>query len=422
LKVLFITYYWPPAGGVSVQRILHFVNNLSALGVSCHVIYPENASYYQTDQTLKKQINSSIILHPVPIKDLTSLIKKLPGQAKEGNIKKSSKSFFSRLLKNVRANYFIPDPKINWVNPVVAKGRKIIETEHIDLIFTNGTPHSVHLAGMGLVNLTKLPWIADFRDPWTRMDNFKYFPLNKSALKKHQTLERKVIESANLTLTVSPSWADDFTELGARNSAHITNGFDEIIESIDSPEFIVSHVGSIHSDRDLNTFIDAFAKVAKSSNKSTRPWKLALVGNVDSSSLSYAKEKLNSDQLIVTGLVNHEAAKNWIARSSALLLPINKSIASKGRIPAKLFEYLSSGKPIILLGNKLGDAAKILQKCNAGKAFDPDDRKGMEAYLTAVAEGQYKYDNNSEAIQQYSRRHTAIQLHSKIKKLIDSNA
>ncbi len=408
LKVLFITYYWPPAGGVSVQRILHFVKNLSELGVNCHVIHPTNASYYQIDESLLEEVQENMYLHPVPIKDLTSLIKKLPGQAKEGNIKSGNTSFFSKVLKKIRANYFIPDPKINWVKPVIAKAHKLIEEKNFDLVFTNGTPHSVHLAGLGIKQNSSIPWIADFRDPWTKMDNFTHLPLSSSALKKHQNLEHKVIQNADLTLTVSPSWAEDFLKLGAKNSTHITNGYDDIITPKKSKYFIVSHVGSIHADRDLNGFIDAFANAA--SLVKDKQWKLALVGNVDSQTIEFAKSKLNNQQLELPGIVNHATAKDWISRSSALLLPINSSEANKGRIPAKLFEYLSSGNPIILLGKGNGDAAKIVNDCKAGKSFDNNEPKAIEEYLISISDGMHQYNANDPSIEQYSRKNTAIQL------------
>lgn len=417
LKVLFITYYWPPAGGVSVQRILHFVNNLCELGVKCHVIHPENASYYQVDSSLQEQLKQEVVTHSVPIKDLTSLIKRIPGQGKEGNIKSTNGSIFSRFLKKIRANYFIPDPKINWVKPVVSKAQKLIAQENFDLIFTNGTPHSVHLTGLRISQMSQIPWVADFRDPWTRMDNFEYLPLNTSALRKHQILERKVIQNADLTLTVSQSWAEEFRDLGAKRSAHITNGFDQIIDKKVTPEFIVSHVGSIHTDRDLSGFIHAFANASKNEKSKHQSWKLALIGNVDSNTIKLAKDKIPDNQLLLTGLVNHDVAKDWIAKSSALLLPINNSKANKGRIPAKLFEYLSSGTPIILLGKNDGDAAKILTECKAGKAFGLQDSNEIEEYLMSIAAGNHNYDPTSKNIQKYSRKNTAIELLEFMKEL-----
>jgi len=223
LKVLFITYYWPPAGGVSAQRIIHFVRNLQLLGVDCHVIHPENASYYQVDEDLISLIPEEVNLHSVKIKDVTKFVKKVPKLGSEGNIKSDKGGIINRLSKWLRANLFIPDPKVNWVKPVVSAAHKLIHAENFDLVFTNGTPHSVHLAGLAIKEKFDLPWVADFRDPWTKIDYFESMPLSSGSLRKHKQLEKKVIQTADTILTVSQSWRDDFQALGARRAECITN-------------------------------------------------------------------------------------------------------------------------------------------------------------------------------------------------------
>ena len=65
-KILIITYYWPPSGGAGVQRWLKLSNYLVKLGHEVHVIYPDKkyASYMVLDETLTKEIDSRIFLHP----------------------------------------------------------------------------------------------------------------------------------------------------------------------------------------------------------------------------------------------------------------------------------------------------------------------------------------------------------------------
>jgi len=294
MKVLFITYYWPPAGGVSVQRILHFVKGLHQLGVECHVIHPSKASYYQTDPDLNTLVPQGVHLHPVRIKDITAAVKKLPGELSDtGNIK-SKGSFFSRFTKYIRANYFIPDPKVSWVKPVTNKALSIIKELDIDLVFTNGTPHSVHLSGLNIKKATNLPWIADFRDPWTKMDNMQHLPLSPKSWKKHQLLEKEVIKNADLTLTVSPSWANDFKKMGAKNSACITNGFDTNIKRQLNNEGIIAHVGSLHADRSLDLFVTAYKTFLEKSDQKSQ---LVLVGSVAPKAIAQLKATLPSKNL-----------------------------------------------------------------------------------------------------------------------------
>lgn len=418
MKLLFITYYWPPAGGVSAQRIIHFVKNLSNLGVECHVIHPQNPTYYQEDQSLGQLIPEAVVLHPVGIKDITSLVKKVPNMNTEGNIKSNSGGLLNNLSKWLRANLFIPDPKVNWVKPVVKVASQLIQNENYDLIFTNGTPHSVHLAGLALKKKFGLPWIADFRDPWTKIDYFEKMPLTKRSLNKHTSLEAKVVHAADICLTVSPSWREDFDSLGAKQTFCITNGYEEPIQKIEEIDFIISHVGSLHGDRSLDELLIAFDLIVKKEETGQAKTKLALVGNINQTTLEQIKDNVSPDRLLLPGILSHQKAKEWIARSSVLLLPINQSKDAQGRIPAKLFEYLASQIPIVVLGSKNGDAAKIVTETKAGKCFEQDEYKALYEYISELKSKRDTANPQINDVSRYSRENTAKQLYTLIKSLI----
>ena len=418
MKILFITYYWPPAGGVSVQRILQFVTHLDKLGVECHVIHPANPSYYMEDTNLNKLIGSSIYCHPVNIFDITKLIKLLPSQGKEGNIKDQKQGGSSGVLKRIRANWFIPDPKVNWVPKIVKKASVLHEQQNFDLIFTNGTPHSVHLAGLQLKEKFQVPWIADFRDPWTKMDYFEHLPLSKKSREKHFALEKKVISNADITLTVSESWKNDFNKAGAKRAEYITNGFDEYIQNKDSDGFIIGHVGSLHSDRSLDLICAALQNINKTNPSLSEKTKLVLVGNIDASIAKKLKGKLPQKQIQLVGIVTHAEAKTWIGKSNILLLPINNSKASYGRIPAKLFEYLSAQKPVALLGKPEGDAAKIILDNGFGKSFDESQVLELEKFIVTIAEQELKSYYSKDKIEKYSRENLALELLKLMKGLL----
>ena len=419
MKVLFISYYWPPAGGVSVQRILHFVKNLSAQGVDCHVIHPSQASYYQVDETLAKLIPSEVTLHPVGIRDITSLIKKVPKLGAEGNIKSESKSPLTKLSKWIRANFFIPDPKVNWIKPVLAEATKLIQVEKFDLIFTNGTPHSVHLIGLELKKKFNLPWVADFRDPWTKMDYFESLPLSARSLAKHKKLESKVIKNADVTLTVSPQWKQDFEQIGATRVECITNGYDSVIRAQASKdEFIIGHVGSLHGDRSLEALLKAINLLIKHEAAAQRKIKLALVGNVSTTTKDLCTQSIGNERLLLPGVINHTEAKMWVAKSNALLLPINQSHDAAGRIPAKLFEYLSSGIPILVLGDTSGDAAQIVLQTKSGKCFNDTGIEEIYQFLLEILTEKWHRPKDKRLVEQYSRLDTAKELFSIFEELV----
>jgi len=130
------------------------------------------------------------------------------------------------------------------------------------------------------------------------------------------------------------------------------------------------------------------------------------------------ENKVPADRLILPGVVNHQTAKEWIARSSVLLLPINQTKDAQGRIPAKLFEYLSCAKPIVVLGSAEGDAAKIVQETHSGKCFQKGDSKLLAKYLEKIRSQDHHKAIDLESVAQYSRENTAKELYILLKSLI----
>ena len=111
------------------------------------------------------------------------------------------KSLLEEVAVWIRGNFFIPDARKFWIKPSINFLSQKFKETPFDLVITNGTPHSVHLIGLGLQNKFKFKWIADFRDPWTKVDYFDKLKLTKWAEKKHKKLENRVLKNADLVKT-----------------------------------------------------------------------------------------------------------------------------------------------------------------------------------------------------------------------------
>ena len=105
--------------------------------------------------------------------------------------------------------------------------KKYLEENPVDVIVSTGPPHSMHLIAMKVAAATGIPWIADFRDPWTKMFYFKHLCLSAWAGRKHRLLESKVLDNADVVVAVSPLVQDEFKAMTDTPVELITNGFDE---------------------------------------------------------------------------------------------------------------------------------------------------------------------------------------------------
>ena len=164
MKVLIITYYWPPAGGSGVQRWLKFVKYLQDFGVAPVVYTVANPEYPVLDETLVNEVPKNIQILKQPIWDPTDLLFwKGKNKHKTAISSLNKGGFFSF----IRGNFFIPDPKIFWVRKSVNYLHKYLQSNKVDVIISTGPPHSTHLIAQKLHQKNTIKWIADFRDPWT---------------------------------------------------------------------------------------------------------------------------------------------------------------------------------------------------------------------------------------------------------------
>ena len=176
-RVLIIAYYWPPSGGSGVQRWVKFCKYLPKEGWEPVVYAPEGADYPALDPTLEREVSCEVIRGR--IWEPYAAYKRLMGKEARTEVTEISsgeKNWKQKLSLWIRANLFVPDPRVGWVRPSVRRLKKYLKEYPVDAIVTTGPPHSVHLIGLKLHKALGIPWVSDFRDPWSRM----YYHCNTS--------------------------------------------------------------------------------------------------------------------------------------------------------------------------------------------------------------------------------------------------
>ena len=380
-KVLIITYYWPPAGGSGVQRWLKFSKYLPKYNWQPIIYTPENPYFEVKDQALLNDIPAEAKIWKSPIWEPYALKDKLFGKGSESQsagVITNKKSLKNKLLNWVRGNVFIPDPKIYWVRPSVKVLLKKILEEDIHHIITTGPPHSMHLIGLGLKKaMPNLKWIADFRDPWSELDLFNEFQLNNSSMKKHKDLEREVLQTADVTLTVSETWVKDLKRLGGDRVELITNGYDaddfELKPKIND-KFIIGHYGLLNHLRNPKNLWKSLNSLCDENTEFNNKLEIHLSGNIDGEVLaeieSYSCLKAKVKQL---GYLSHAQVLEQYNQADVLLLLLFNSKSGIGNYPGKIFEYFAAQKPILAFGPIISDAERLIKNTNTGKYFSYDD-------------------------------------------------
>ncbi|MBA6153631.1 glycosyltransferase [Gelidibacter maritimus] len=412
-KALIITYYWPPAGGPGVQRWLKFVKYLPDYNVHPVVYIPENPSYPMLDDSLIDEIPKNITIVKQPINEPYKLAEFFSKQSSKtissGVIPKTKKqSHVQRLMLYVRGNYFIPDARKAWVKPSVNYLSEYIRKENIEIIITTGPPHSLHLIGLQLKTQLGIPWIADFRDPWTTIGYHKKLKLSVSATKKHKQLEKQVLTTADHIIVTSQNTKKEFETKSNQPITVITNGYDnhKLIKVSKDSKFSLAHIGSLLSERNPIVLWKVLGELIDEHKDFRHEFILRLIGVVSAEVLHEVKKFIPEQNIALVGYVNHKEALISQRQSQLLLMIEIDSEDTKAIIPGKLFEYMVAETPIISVGPKDSDVERILQSTNTGRYFYYDDGAQLKEHLLSC----YKEFKNSAlasypiGLQQYSRK------------------
>ncbi|MCG8411829.1 MAG: glycosyltransferase family 4 protein [Bacteroidales bacterium] len=418
--VLIISYYWPSSGGGGVQRWLKFAKYLPQNNWNVHVLVPKNADYPSYDPSLEKDIPNSVTVHKCRIWEPYNLFRVFTNREKGSKVNAGQffdvgkQSLKDKIALWIRGNFLIPDPRVFWKYFAYKKGKKLIPSINPDIIITTGPPHSVHLIGLAIKKRFNLPWIADFRDPWSQLDILEKCYSSRLAIGMQKRLESKVLRSADTVLTVSSTWGAELTELGSVRTEVITNGFDQEdfknYESKRNEKFRIVHTGIITSLRNPEAFWETLNEICAENELFRDKLDLFFIGNLDPGvKNSVTQYRYLANKFNYSGYVTHDKVICEYETSELLLVLLNKSKNALGHIPGKIFEYLATNKPILALGPTQGDAAKIIG--NHGATCDFDDKNAIKQYVLKVWENYIKKENYTfDSAMKYSRQNLTKEL------------
>ena len=418
-KVLIVSYYWPPSGGISVLRSLKIAKHLPQFGWEPVIFTPENADYSTIDENNFKDIPEGTKILKIPTIEPFKLFKFVTGLKKESNLNNVLSAHDKKMGAMykfsvwVRSNFFIPDARAMWIKPSVKFLTKYVKENKIDAIFTDGPPHTNTRIATLLKQETGIPWLSDYQDPWSQVDYFKELILTDWGLKKHLKQEQEAFAAADKTTIVSPRWKTDLESLGAHNVDVIYWGYDpddylNIRINLEiSSKFSVLHAGVMGFDRNPKMFFKAIQELANEDEGFAKDFQLILLGQVDHSVKNTIKEYGISQLVKYTGNVIRKEALNQIFSAKILLLLLNQQPNAMGRVPGKLFEYLASKRPILNFGPNKSDVAKLLDNTNAGVNFEYENLSGIKSYLkekySEFNTGQLEQNVNSD-IEEYTHQ------------------
>ena len=321
-KVLLITYHFPPSAASGAFRMLGFARHLPTFGWQPLVVAPPTMPWEPVDSQLANDLPEEVVVEPVPY----------PMSA-------------PRLLRRVAQNAI-------WLPRAWFACRRLIREHRPDVILTSGPPHCVHALGHYLKRWTGLPWVADFRDPW--ISDGKNKPMrwpDRYAL----SWERRIFANADMILANAPNACglyQDTYPLQCDKIVTLTNGFDPRDcaprERGDMQVTRLLHAGEIYAGRDPLPLFEALMQL---NAESASRYQLEIMGRCEPNGMALPellRQRGWDDFVALQGQRAYQETLDAMDAADILVL-----FDSPGRtigVPAKLYEYLGAGRPILALG------------------------------------------------------------------------
>lgn len=421
-RILMIAYYFPPVAGGGVQRSLKFCKYLPGLGWKPFVLTVREPYDYYGDDSLERDIHPDVQIcrsaSIEPMKMIRKWLRKksaLRSQISENRVVQQGGVKKHAWLLTLKESLFIPDGEIGWLPFAVLKGWSVIRKYKIDLIYSTSCPYTSHLIALMLKKLCRIPWVADFRDPWSVVS--RRYGLSWRLL-VDEWLERRVLYRADRVIAVTEPIVHDFQAVYPSGKyGVITNGYDEADfvnvgkNRYNQKKFTVTYTGILYENRSPAVFLKAVNRMLDQQPGLRKMISIRIVGQLDNPGETFNSEILKSmhldDVVEVIPYVSHRESIEYAMSSDVLLLIVDSCEGNEGIMTGKIFEYLRCRKPILALAPAGGVAAKVVHKTQSGLVVSPDSAKEIQHALnrlyTAYQQNKISSFCRSGDIEIYSR-------------------
>ncbi|MDA0658941.1 MAG: glycosyltransferase [Planctomycetota bacterium] len=326
-----------------------------------------------------------------------------------------------------------PDSEIGWIFPAISRGLTMIRRFRPHVMMVTTPPHSAQLVGYFLKQLTGIPLVLDFRDPWSRAP----WQSSDSWARRftNRTLESLCVHSANHILLNTTQLRDDFRAYYSR---------------IPGPRFTTLMNGY---DPDLKDVIDGLTATCRENNID-RTWRLVHAGglygqrnpdglfaairtlNDEGISVSFEHYGTIPDESLVYDSIRRHQVESFVTLSRPLphRTMLERLALSDGililqpdthlQVPSKLFESMLFNKPLLGLCGP-GATREIMETYGLGAvamANNPGEIKcAIRSLIEAPSNMPAESRRQADALHDFHARSLTQQLHEALSRLLPSH-
>jgi glycosyltransferase involved in cell wall biosynthesis len=291
----------------------------------------------------------------------------------------------------------VPDRWQSWQPHAMRRAAAIVKEWQPSVVMSTYPIATAHRIGYRVSRMFKLPWVADFRDPMAQEN----YPPEPVVHKAYQKIEHAVFTYASRVIVTTEGtgrlYRARFPHFPASSLTVIPNGFDQEMfpKDIEPPALAVKpadrplqllHSGLLYpEERNPRAFFEAVSELRAAGVLSPR--------QVQFNFRASGYEEVYHSQIQALGIANlvqllpaipyHQALAEMAASDAFLLLQASNC---NDQIPAKLYEYLYSGRPILGLTDPVGETARTMLALGSDRIAPLDDKNRIKQLLPQFLE------------------------------------
>jgi glycosyltransferase involved in cell wall biosynthesis len=376
-RVLLVAFHFPPlAGSSGIQRTLRLAQQLPAHGWEPIVLSASPSAYERTSDDLLDDVPASVVV-------------------------KRALAFDAARQLSLRGRYIAatarPDRWVSWRFDAVRQGLSLIREHQPEVIWSTYPIATAHLIGARLAQRSGLPWVADFRDPMAQQG----YPADPVTHAQFVRIEHEALQRAAVASFTTPGAAADYARrypAFASRIAIVENGYDEAsFAGVDADAIArrgplnpgaltLLHSGIVYpSERDPTQLMVALRRLLDRGLADPKRLKLRFRAAVADDLLQrLAAEHGVSDFIETLPPVPYKQALEEMLRADALL--VMQADNCNEQIPAKIYEYLRAGRPILGLAAPEGDTASVLRNAGVSSIAALESADAVTAVLASFVE------------------------------------
>jgi len=402
-KVLMIAFHYPPfQGGSGVHRTLKFSKYLPQFGWQPLVLTAQQLAYTHVGVEQLAEIPEQVVVRRAFALDTARHL--------------SVRGHYSRLMA-------LPDQWVTWWLGSVFSGLRMVRKYRPDALWSTYPIATAHLIALTLHAATGLPWVADFRDSMTEEN----YPRDWWSRQSYLWIERRIMRKASRLVFTAPATREmylrRYPELKTQHGLVILNGYDEedfagiaisrTPRTSNQRPIRLVHAGVIYTDdRDPRPFFRTLSRLKNDGFISAKKVSVDLRASGSEEYYSAMLNELKIEDIVrLLPALPYRKSLQDCAEADALL--IFQAASCNHQIPAKAYEYLRLGKPILGLTPVAGDTGKLLKEIGGATILSLDDEnviyKGLPLFLDSVREGAHALPI-ADTVDRFSRRQQAYQL------------